>query len=410
RGERLRRREEEREAKRAARRVRMGKSAKTPGRGECHEDRGKKKAIKRRLEVARLDRLVRKQEERLRDYCLPKPKETLDPELRRKRRRCDFYDLDTSHWKLRGAARPAAFLPGAGGCELVDERDNTELGLGKDLFDKYKDGGFYEGPEACREFLDLIHQLARALHDVGQTKEALPWYERCLVLDPVDHVKARRGLVRLLLDSGDAAAARAVIDRFPEDGGCELAWSLVAVEFVSQMVLKEEGAQEEVVEAALEQAYNANPFVAWFLAHQETFDKVVEHVDEIVAPVEGSVEEGFWYMFREAGLWASLDGVGGWIGNFLLSNEILPPDPHSQWAATEKPSPKDSSDEGGYGGGEVSVGSSSSGVVTEKSDGIGDMYATMFETAVGMAAEMAAKEIGVEEEAEGCSGAKEERG
>lgn len=112
------------------------------------------------------------------------------------RRRRDFYDLDTSHWKLTGAARPADSLPGAGGTELVNERGDWEAG--EDLFEKLggvssgsggggseednsssdddscddsstnadkkgegekkkekgpSGGGFYEGPEACREFL-----------------------------------------------------------------------------------------------------------------------------------------------------------------------------------------------------------------------------------------------------------------
>ncbi|CAM9728604.1 unnamed protein product, partial [Choristocarpus tenellus] len=84
RGERLRRREEEREAKRAAKRVKLGKCPKAPGRSDSHEDRGKKRATKRRLEVARLGRLVAKQEELLGDYHPPKVKEVLDPELKRK--------------------------------------------------------------------------------------------------------------------------------------------------------------------------------------------------------------------------------------------------------------------------------------------------------------------------------------
>lgn len=71
----------------------------------------------------------------------------------RQRRRRDFYDLDTSHWRLTGAARPADSLPGAGGTELVNEREPWEAG--EDLFEKLggKDKAFYEGPEACREYL-----------------------------------------------------------------------------------------------------------------------------------------------------------------------------------------------------------------------------------------------------------------
>lgn len=88
------------------------------------------------------------------------------------RRRRDFYDLDTSHWKLTGAARPADSLPGNGGTELINEREDWTPGV--DLFKKLggggggggggseKDeegggeGGFFDGPEACREFLGEI--------------------------------------------------------------------------------------------------------------------------------------------------------------------------------------------------------------------------------------------------------------
>lgn len=47
----------------------------------------------------------------------------------------------------------------------------------------------------------------------SKAQEARSRYERCLELDPADHVMARRGLVRFLLDAGEADGARAVIDR-----------------------------------------------------------------------------------------------------------------------------------------------------------------------------------------------------
>ncbi|CAN0365411.1 unnamed protein product, partial [Hapterophycus canaliculatus] len=122
---------------------------------------------------------------------------------------------------------------------------------------------------------------------------------RSLELDPADHVKARRGLVRLLLDAGDAEKARAVLERFPDDRGCEMAWSLAAIEFVAWSVLQEDGSGEDVASEALQQACLANPFVAWNLAHREIFDQVVEHADEIESPPAGSVMEAFWYMVRE---------------------------------------------------------------------------------------------------------------
>ncbi|CAB1121449.1 unnamed protein product [Ectocarpus sp. CCAP 1310/34] len=457
-GERLRKREAERAEKRANKRRKLGKKPLTVDRSGGYESRPKKHANKRRLELARLERLVSKQEELLRDYRPPVHVAPLDPELKRKRRRRDFYDLDTSHWKLTGAARPADSLPGAGGTELVNEREDWEAG--EDLFQKLAGvsssegfgggndsdddssdsgdddgggeegrvrkkretggGGFYEGPEACREYLDLNHQLAQRLHDGGkesQMEEALKRYQRSLELDPVDHVNARRGLVRLLLDGGNADKARAVIDRFPDDRGCEMAWSLAAIEFVAWSVLQEDGSGEEVAGKALREACGANPFVAWNIAHREVFDEVVEHADEIESPPAGSVMEAFWYMVREGGLWESLEGASEWVADFLLQNEMLPPNPHQgdDGVVAGEDSKDDSGGNTNDGGGreEKRVRQASadeagdreeegSKIVLSEGDMDNDesnagMFANMFETAVGMAAELAEQQLGMEE-------------
>eukprot|EP00904_Undaria_pinnatifida_P001382 jgi/Undpi1/11244/HiC_scaffold_30.g13542.m1 len=424
RGARLRKREDERVVRRAKKRRKLGKKPLTRDASGGHEGRMKKDTNKRRLELARLERLVSKQEELLRDYRPPVHVAPLDPELKRKRRRRDFYDLDTSHWQLKGAARPAASLPGAGGTELVNEREDCEAGV--DLFEKFggaggkgkgrdgdsgdeKQGTFYEGPEACREFLDLNHQLARALHDEGKeskSKEACSRYQRCLDLDPADHVMARRGLVRLLMDEGRADEARAVIGRFPDDRGCEMAWSLAAIEFVAWSVLEEEGAGQEVAEEALKAACVANPFLAWNIAHKE----VVEHADEITDAAEGSVEEAFWYMGREEGLWASLEGSSEWVADFLLRNETLPPNPHYDDDCDECPDAVEvdtdtniSGNTDGIEGQEQEDQASAVAAAAEARDKH-EMFASMFDTAVGMAAEMVAQQLGVDVEEEGEDG------
>lgn len=53
-----------------------------------------------------------------------------------------------------------------------------------------------------------------------------------------------------------------------------MAWSLAAIEFVAWSVLQEDGSGEEVANKALQQACQANPFVAWNIAHREIFDEV----------------------------------------------------------------------------------------------------------------------------------------
>lgn len=48
------------------------------------------------------------------------------------------------------------------------------------------------------------------------------------------------------------------------------------------------------------------------------WQQVVEHADEIESPPAGSVQEAFWYMVREGGLWESLEGASEWVADFLL--------------------------------------------------------------------------------------------
>lgn len=47
-------------------------------------------------------------------------------------------------------------------------------------------------------------------------------------------------------------------------------------------------------------------------------EKVVEYAEEIADASPGSVEEAFWYMVREGGLWTSLEGSAEWVAEFLL--------------------------------------------------------------------------------------------
>ena len=53
-----------------------------------------------------------------------------------------------------------------------------------------------------------------------------------------------------------------------------MAWSLVAIEFIAWSILDEGDAGEQVAAAALGVACQANPFLAWSIAHREIFDEV----------------------------------------------------------------------------------------------------------------------------------------
>ena len=270
----------------------------------------------------------------------------MDPELRKKRRRRAFYDHDTSNWKLKGAARPAPII---GAAPFNPHAEG--IVTGQDLF-ALSSAAFCQHP-ACVEYLRLKCELAQALHNgAGSTKEAIPHYKRCIELDSNDSVKARHGLVRALLDQSAADEARLLMNRFPLDSSAVFTWSLVAIEYISWRLLNEPGSGEEVAAKALTAAYASNPFIAWHLAHLEVFQEVIEYPDDICNPQDGSVEEAIQYVSREAGLWADLEGVQGWLREYLSDNQLSAP-------AVRGGLPGDA----------------------------GEMYLSMFETAIAMAAE-----------------------
>ncbi|CAN0279354.1 unnamed protein product, partial [Phaeothamnion confervicola] len=167
--------------------------------------------------------------------------------------------------------------------------------------------------------------LAAALHESGSSKRALPYYRRCLELDAADALAVRRGLARCLMDAGDAAEARALIDRWPEDRSASLRWSMAAIEFVAWRVLAEDGSSAATADAALDAAYAANPFVCWWLAYRPIFEEVLEYTEEIQNPPVGTVEEAFWYCSHEGSLWADLDGAGDWARSYIAFHGLAPP-------------------------------------------------------------------------------------
>lgn len=110
---------------------------------------------------------------------------------------------------------------------------------------------------------------------------------------------ARRQLLLALMDGGDAAAARALVERFPEDDGAVFGWTAALVEHISfallqvvcrpiapaprhsppstglnlacgpSALLQEEGSTEEEAVEALGKAFRVNPHVGICLAYHE---------------------------------------------------------------------------------------------------------------------------------------------
>lgn len=265
----------------------------------------KKAANRRRMRVVQLQRAVDRKLQELRAF----PKEPPKPKPAPRKG-----PTPPSEWKLKGAARPAALLARIAAGEL-DECGN-EFPKPVETFDLYeqtrKQGRMAE-KEETKEYLSLLKQLAAACCDAGMPDRGIKNYELVMSLDTKDSFHSREGLACALVDEGRGAEARTLIDENEDEESAVLAYCRVIIEYVSWEVLEEEGASEEVVQAAFKKAFALNPFIAVVLAYHETFFEVIEYVDEIKDPKRGSIEEAYVYVSQNIGVWVDTVGAYQWI-------------------------------------------------------------------------------------------------
>ncbi|RLN57752.1 hypothetical protein BBJ29_005695 [Phytophthora kernoviae] len=217
-------------------------------------------------------------------------------------------------WKLKGAARPAALLARIAAGELDECGDEFPKPIETfDLYEQTLKAGKMVEREETKEYLSLLKQLAAACCDAGMPDRGIKNYELCMSLDTKDSFHSREGLACALIDEGRGAEARALIEEHKDDKSVVLAYCRVIIEYVSWEVLEEEGSSEEVVQAAFSKAFALNPFIAVVLAYHETFFQVMEYVDEIKSPKEGSIEEAFVYVSQNIGVWVDTVGAYQWI-------------------------------------------------------------------------------------------------
>jgi tetratricopeptide (TPR) repeat protein len=313
---------EARRAKRIADRAARAdsKRAKPLQKFEGHEQAQRKQAIARKINVARLLRLTEREEKVLRGEPPPPPPEEPSPEIKAKRRRRDFYDMDTSQWQLRGPARPP--LPYDAPPPNPHYREK-----GEDMYEKYK--GEFGAHECCHPYLHGIHELGKAYRVAEDLPSAIKWLSLCLELDPSDSlVGAHRQLVAAHVDAGDLKEAAAILNSFEDKGGREqcasYAWTRAAVAFG---VSKDPGTRKKE-SGLLLAAASLNPYIAWQIAYSDTFEEVMEpDLEDSEPPEPGSIEESFAYFVGESGSWDKIEGAREWVRAYLEGGAVPPPEP-----------------------------------------------------------------------------------
>ncbi|KDO25935.1 hypothetical protein SPRG_08590 [Saprolegnia parasitica CBS 223.65] len=290
-----------RKGRRKARRKSGEESYQERRNNSAQQTRDRKKQARKRLRMVQTQRALDKQTELVRNCPIHKKevaKRAKGP-------------LQQHEWKLRGAARPAALLARIANGEC--DADGNEFKAPEKTVDLFETmpGKFGEREETV-EYLRLRKEVALATCQAGMMEDGIAHFEACLELDPTDTVCAREGLVCALVDEGRADEARVFLDKF-ETTTAILEYCRVIIEYVSWEVLEEEGSSEELVQAAFEKAWSLNPYIAMFIAGYESFNAVVEYVDEIKAYDMGSIEESFLYCATNIGVWLDTVGAQAWI-------------------------------------------------------------------------------------------------
>lgn len=144
-----------------------------------------------------------------------------------------------------------------------------------------------------------------------------------LELDKEDHLFARQRLLRCYLDLGEAALARDLLDRYPDDPYCCFAYSRVLIECIALM-LEEEDASEEKVEAAITKAYELNPLGIWVIALHETFADAVEHADRITDEMARplSMVDAIRFFDVDVPIWKETEGAIDHVLNYIEKYEL----------------------------------------------------------------------------------------
>lgn len=161
-----------------------------------------------------------------------------------------------------------------------------------------------------------------------------------LVPDSAAALSLREEYVLTLLDQGEAAQARKVLEGLGDENKSKAvyAWSLALVELVAWKGA-EEGASEAMCGAAVEAALKTNAYIGIFLSNLDCYMREIDPTDALPlrGRLSGSVEEALAYTGVAAGLWVEFDEDGcvmQLVGERLEAVDVVWP-PLSE-GATEK--------------------------------------------------------------------------
>jgi predicted Zn-dependent protease len=174
-----------------------------------------------------------------------------------------------------------------------------EQALGKGAFKD--DVGMFWGLVETRPYMRARHGLALAQWASGRREEAAKGARDMLRLNPNDNQGVRYLLVDWLLQLGRDDDAKALLNRYKNDGGAEWLWPAALARFRAK-------GDCAASRAALERALGSNAHVQVYLLGRK---KLPRRMPDFVT--RGGVDEATSYAEQAMSTWASTPGALEWL-------------------------------------------------------------------------------------------------
>jgi hypothetical protein len=181
-------------------------------------------------------------------------------------------------WKLRGAARPAwqvydfdtryvcPHQAAHVNARLKTQRSVNQLAV-------YR-GRIHEGPEELHQYLGLLMEYAHASKTAKQYKTARQTWLECLDLEGSHPLTtAREELLQMYIGMKKIDSALELGAKYSDDTSVWVRFPMACMSLQTS---------HEQSSLYVQQAIQANPLCAWYLAFYDTFVHVMECTDEIV--------------------------------------------------------------------------------------------------------------------------------
>jgi len=181
-------------------------------------------------------------------------------------------------------------------------RKGTEAGertIGKRAFEE--DAGRFWGMIDTRPYMRARAGLAGCLRSLGRVAEAIGHYRELLRLNPGDNQGIRLDLIPLLLERGDDAEARVLVDAYPDDISAPIAYARALLAF------RKEGDGPEA-RKELEAAIKINPHMLKFLLGRREIPDYIPSYYSL-----GSKEEALVYGPDSLPAWENTPGAMAWL-------------------------------------------------------------------------------------------------